>query len=77
MAGLGGVAGVQQGVVAGPGWGRVGSWEGLEEAVAGAGPGASAVVLVSSAGDRVGHAVAMYATADKGLRWVDPARAVW
>jgi hypothetical protein len=72
VVGMGGVPGVQQGVVAGPGWGRVSSWELLEEAVAEAGPGASAVVLVSSAGDRVGHAVAMYATADKGVRWADP-----
>ena len=60
-------------MVAGPGWGRVGSWEGLEEAVAVA--GASAVVLVSFAGDRVGHAVVLY-RASEGLRWVDPAGGV-
>ena len=71
VAGLGGVAGVRQGVVAGPGWGRVGSWAGLEAAVAAAGPGAGAAVLVSFAGDRAGHAVALF-QAVEGLRWVDP-----
>jgi hypothetical protein len=72
VAGLGGVRGVQQRLVAGPGWARVGSWVDLELAVDEAGPGASAVVLVSYAGDRAGHAVALHVT-DEGLRWVDPA----
>ena len=71
VVGLGGVAGVRQRVVAGSGWGRVGSWAGLEAAVAAAGPGAGAAVLVSFAGDRVGHAVALFQTVE-GLRWADP-----
>ena len=73
VMGLGGVRGVQQGLVAGPGWGRVGSWDGLEQEVTRADRGAGAVVLLSYAGGRVGHAVALYMT-DEGLRWVDPAR---
>ena len=71
VLGLGGVAGVQQRMVAGAGWARVGSWAELERAVAQAGPGSSAVVLVSFAGDVAGHAVALLATGGEP-RWVDP-----
>ena len=77
VVGLGGVRGVQQSVVAGPGWGRMGtseeSWNELQQAVDQAGEGASAVVLVSFARDEVGHALALYHTREGGLQWVDPA----
>ena len=73
VTGLGGVAGVQQGLVPGPGWGRVGSWDELEGAVEEAGPGATAVVLVSSAGGGQGHALALHAVPG-GRHWMDPAR---
>jgi hypothetical protein len=73
VVGLGGVAGVRDRLVPGSGWARVGSWGALERAVADAGAGASAVVLVSFAGGgQVGHALVLYATAG-GVRWVDPA----
>ena len=74
-AGLGAVAGFRARLVAGPGWARVGSWDGLEEAVAAAGPGASALVLASFAGGRQGHAVVLHGTSE-GLRWADPAGGV-
>ena len=53
----------------GGGWGR---GQGLEAAVSEAGAGAAAVVLVSFAGDRAGHAVVLYATSEGLRRWVDP-----
>lgn len=71
-AGLGGVAGARNSLVAGPGWAAVVSWDALETAVMAAGTGAGAVVLVSAAGgDRIGHAVLLYHTSD-GPRWADP-----
>jgi hypothetical protein len=66
--GLGGVAGVQQRLWPGPGWARVGSWVRLEEEVRRAGVGASALLLVSVAGDRQGHAAMVVHTSD-GVRW--------
>ncbi len=64
--GLGGVAGVRERLVPGAGWVRVGSWPELGRAVAGRGVGASAVVLVSYAGDEPGHALVLHAT-NEGL----------
>jgi hypothetical protein len=75
VAGLGGLAGVQQRLLPGPGWAAVGSWARLTRAVRAAGPGASVVVVVvaSSPGSReAGHAVLGHVTADDELRWVDP-----
>ena len=69
--GLGGVAGVRERLVPGGVWARVGSWGALERAVAGVDGGASAVVLVSFAGARQGHALVLHRTAE-GLRWADP-----
>ena len=73
-AGLGGVAGVRERLVPGGGWARAASWPGLEQAVRDAGPGASAVVLVSLGGGRLGHALLLHHAAE-GVVWVDPAQA--
>ena len=72
--GLGGVAGVRERLVPGGVWARVGSWKELAGAVAVAGAGASAVVLVSRAGGEQGHALVLHETTD-GPRWADPGAA--
>jgi hypothetical protein len=69
--GLGGVEGVRERLVPGGGWARVGSWKELAGAVAVAGEGASAVVLVSGAGRRPGHALVLHETT-VGPWWADP-----
>ena len=66
-----GAGGVRQRLVPSPGWAPVGSWDALEAAVEQAGTGASAVVLVSYAGDQEGHALVLHHTTE-GLRWADP-----
>ncbi|NUS81221.1 MAG: lonely Cys domain-containing protein, partial [Streptomyces sp.] len=72
-------------LVRGPGWGRVGSWSAVGDAlrdVRRAGPGSVALVLARRPGsvslvrglwpeDGLGHAFAAYHTADDGVVWVD------
>ncbi|NUS87909.1 MAG: hypothetical protein HOY75_35695, partial [Streptomyces sp.] len=58
------------------GWGRVGSWGAVEEALRDsehAGPGSVALVLARRPGNGLGHAFAAYHTAD-GVVWADASK---
>ncbi len=72
---LGGVAGAQARVVAGPGWGKV---RDLSEvgALVRVTPGTSAVIMVSHADNDTGHVFALHSVAGKRLRLLDPQRTV-
>ncbi|MEV1066449.1 toxin glutamine deamidase domain-containing protein [Streptomyces sp. NPDC050263] len=65
-----GTPGTEQRFARGPGWGRVGSWESLVEAVREAGVGATALILVQRPSG-AGHAFAVHRSAD-GVHWIDP-----
>ncbi|HYS36049.1 MAG TPA: TcdA/TcdB catalytic glycosyltransferase domain-containing protein, partial [Pseudonocardiaceae bacterium] len=74
-----GVAGVRAGLIAGPGWARVGDrgalWRAFTDLDVGATVGATVVLLESHGDERTGHARAWHRTAD-GPRGVDPQRPV-
>ncbi|CAM5609079.1 hypothetical protein SGRIM119S_03417 [Streptomyces griseorubiginosus] len=68
-----GSAAVRAGLVPGPGWRRVRSWESVRAAVRDAGPGAVAMVLALRQGEALGHGFGLYHVAepDGGPEWVD------